>query len=69
MSKGASLDKPEFYVLQRRKNSWTDSWEVLPGRYPTLKDAKEAWAKRFPRNEYRIAQPYVTIRYKAVREE
>ena len=51
MSKGASLDKPEFYVLQRRKNSWTDSWEVLPGRYPTLKDAMKALAKCFPRNE------------------
>lgn len=64
------------YVIQSRVQSW-DPWEVVPGReYDTLEEAKAALNEiktafdALPFKDCcRIAQAYVQVRYKAIKEQ
>lgn len=55
------------YVIQHRAHDW-NPWHVCPGReYDTLKDAKAAFEALPFRTDYRIAESFIQIRYKAVK--
>ncbi len=57
------------YVIQSRIRNW-DPWEVCPGReYDTLADARAAFEALPIKTGYRIAERYVQVRYKAVKED
>lgn len=64
------------YVIQSHAQRW-DPWETIPGReYDTLDEAKTAFGEikaafdALPfKGCYRIAEAYVQVRYKAVKEQ
>ncbi len=55
-----------MYVLQWRAHDW-DKWTTGVKRYETLKEAQKAYDDLHFKNDYRIAEEYTVIRYKAVR--
>lgn len=55
------------YVIQSRVHNW-DPWEVLPGwEYDTLEEAKAAFEALPFKTDYRIAERFIQVRYKAVK--
>ena len=56
----------KHYVIQRRFRSW-ESWETLKRQYDTLEAAQEHLSRKVKGPEYRIAESYVVVRYKAVK--
>ena len=55
------------YVIQRRKNHWSNRW-VVRSEHETLEEAKAELAKLPFQQEYRIAEAYTVVRYKPVKE-
>lgn len=56
------------YVLQRKRYPWDDKvWDVVPGEYPSIEEAETARLKQIIPEEYRVAEPYIVVRYKPVR--
>lgn len=57
----------KHYVLQRRRYRWAP-WETLEHhQYSTLEEARAAYKALPFQDEYRIAESYIQVRYKAVR--
>lgn len=57
------------YVLQYKKFRY-DPWQVVPGReYNTLEEAKAAFEALPFKVNYRIAESFIQVRYKAVKEQ
>lgn len=55
-----------MYVLQFRMNKW-DKWETMCTRYPTVAEAKETIKDNPFKSNYRVAEEYTVVRYKAVK--
>ena len=56
------------YVIQSRTHDW-DLWEVCPGKeFFSLEEARKAFDALPFKTHYRIAEAYVQVRYKAVKE-
>lgn len=54
------------YVIQFKKYRY-DPWQVCPGHeYNTLEEAKAAFDALPIKTDYRIAESYTVVRYKAV---
>ena len=57
----------KHYVLQLKRYTWDDKqWITLEEKYKTYEEAESARLKRAFPMEYRVAESYVVIRYKAV---
>ncbi len=56
------------YVLQYKKYR-RDNWQVVPGReYDTPEEAKAAFEALPFKTGYRIAESFIQVRYKAVKD-
>ena len=56
-----------MYVLQWRVHHWENKWTTGRKKYPTLKEAQDAFDNLPFKSDYRIAEEYTVTRYKAVR--
>lgn len=54
------------YALQMRKSPWSKTWEVVR-EFDTLDEACTAYAQLPFKSDYRIAESYTVVRYKAVK--
>lgn len=61
------------YVIQYRKpigrNPGTSPWETSVHQFDTLEEAKAYYNSLPFKSEWRIAEAYVQVRYKPVKEE
>lgn len=55
-----------MYVLQFRMNKW-DKWETMCTRYPTIAEAKATIKDNPFKANYRVAEGYTVVRYKAAK--
>ena len=56
------------YVLQRREKPWSNHWETLEHlQFDSLEEARQSLSRMPFKSEYRIAEPYTVIRYRAVK--
>ena len=57
----------KHYVLQLKQYTWDDKhWVTLEQKYKTYEEAEAARLKKGFPQEYRVAESYVVVRYKAV---
>ena len=57
----------KHYVLQRKRHPWDDShWDTVGTAYKTYDEAEADRLKKMFPKEYRVAESYVVVRYKAV---
>ena len=54
------------YVIQMRKNAWSNQW-IVRSEHDTLEEAKTELESIPLKAGYRIAEAYTVIRYKAVK--
>ena len=57
------------YRIQYRTRSWSSRWENSSHEFDTLEEAKAFYKKQPIKCDVRIAEAYVQIRYKPVRED
>ncbi len=57
------------YVIQYRQPAWSDHWRSTENQFDTLEEAKEYYDTLPFKSEWRIAEAYVQVRYKPVKEE
>jgi hypothetical protein len=55
-----------MYVLQYRVHHWDTTWKAGAKRYPTYEEVKAAYDKLPFKSDYRVAEEYTVVRYKAV---
>lgn len=57
-----------YYVVQRKENPWDNKhWITLPGKYESIREAEAARQKKPAPSECRVAEAYIQVRYKAVK--
>lgn len=56
-----------MYVIQYLSYPpWNHKWVACPQKYPTLKQAQDAYDKLLDKSGHRIMEEYTVVRYKAV---